>query len=86
MVLSAAYALWLYRRVVFGKLDKEALKGMLDLSTREKVIIYPLVALTILFGVYPAPIFDVTSVSVNALINDVTASLDMAVTTAAIGQ
>ena len=86
VVLSAAYALWLYRRVVFGKLDKEALKGMLDLSTREKVIIYPLVALTILFGVYPAPIFDVTSVSVNALINDVTASLDMAVTTAAIGQ
>ncbi|MFP1631395.1 NADH-quinone oxidoreductase subunit M [Zhengella sp. ZM62] len=86
VILSAAYALWLYRRVVFGKLDKEALKGMLDLSAREKVIIYPLVALTIFFGVYPAPIFDVTGVSVNALINDITASLDMAVTTAAIGQ
>ena len=86
VILSAAYALWLYRRVVFGKLDKEALKGMLDLSLREKVIIYPLVALTIFFGVYPAPIFEVTGVSVNALINDITASLDMAVTTAAIGQ
>ncbi|PHP68140.1 NADH-quinone oxidoreductase subunit M [Zhengella mangrovi] len=86
VILSAAYALWLYRRVIFGKLDKEALKGMLDLSVREKVIIYPLVALTIFFGVYPAPIFDVTNVSVNALINDVTASLDPVVTTAAIGR
>ncbi|MBU4530297.1 MAG: NADH-quinone oxidoreductase subunit M [Hoeflea sp.] len=78
VILSAAYALWLYRRVVFGALEKESLKAMLDLSRREKVILYPLVALIILFGVYPAPIFDVTAASVDALINNYTASLQAA--------
>ncbi len=64
VILSAAYALWLYRRVIFGALTKESLKGLLDLSTREKVILYPLVVLIIFFGVYPAPIFDATAASV----------------------
>src|SRR5690606_16706041 len=72
VILSAAYALWLYRRVVFGALTKENLKGMLDMSTREKIIIYPLVLLVILFGVYPSPVFDVTTASVDALVNNVT--------------
>ena len=76
VILSAAYALWLYRRVIFGQLTKESLKGMLDLSTREKVIIYPLVFFVILFGVYPAPVFDVTAASVAALINKVTLSIE----------
>lgn len=78
VILSAAYALWLYRRVVFGAMEKESLKAMLDLSGREKAILYPLLALTILFGVYPAPIFDVTAASVDALINNYTASLQAA--------
>jgi NADH-quinone oxidoreductase subunit M len=76
VVLSAAYALWLYRRVVFGQLTKDSLKAMLDLSTREKVVIYPLVFLVILFGVYPAPIFDATNASVEALVNNVTLSVE----------
>ncbi|MCZ4288610.1 NADH-quinone oxidoreductase subunit M [Hoeflea alexandrii] len=78
VILSAGYALWLYRRVIFGALEKESLKAMLDLSGREKAILYPLIALTILFGVYPAPIFDVTAASVDALINNYTASLQAA--------
>jgi NADH-quinone oxidoreductase subunit M len=78
VILSAAYALWLYRRVVFGALEKESLKSMLDLSGREKAIIYPLIALVIFFGVYPAPILDVTAASVDALINNYTASLQAA--------
>jgi NADH-quinone oxidoreductase subunit M len=78
VILSAAYALWLYRKVVFGALTKESLKGLLDLSTREKAIIYPLVVLVIFFGVYPAPIFDATAASVQALVNNVTVSLDAA--------
>jgi len=76
VILSAAYALWLYRKVIFGVLSKESLKGLLDLSTREKVVIYPLVVLVIFFGVYPAPIFDATAASVQALVNNVTVSLD----------
>jgi NADH-quinone oxidoreductase subunit M len=78
VILSAGYALWLYRRVVFGALEKESLKAMLDLSGREKAILYPLIVLTIFFGVYPAPIFDVTAASVDALINNYTASLQAA--------
>ena len=66
VILSAAYALWLYRQVVWGALTKESLKGLLDLSTREKIILYPLVALTIYFGVYPMPVFDATASAVSA--------------------
>jgi len=83
VVLSAAYALWLYRRVVFGPLVKEGLKGLADLSRREKAIIYPLVFLVILFGVYPAPVLDVTAASVDALVNNVTLSLEGAQSAAA---
>ncbi|TIS57823.1 NADH-quinone oxidoreductase subunit M [Mesorhizobium sp.] len=83
VILSAAYALWLYRRVIFGALTKESLKGLLDLSAREKVIIYPLVALVIFFGVYPAPVFDATAESVKALVTNVTASIGAAQTAAA---
>ena len=78
VVLSAAYALWLYRRVIFGPLTKESLKSMLDLSPRERAIIYPLVVLVIFFGVYPAPVFDVTAASVNALLDKVSLSIDIA--------
>ena len=78
VILSAAYALWLYRRVVFGALEKESLKGLLDLSLREKFILYPLIALTIFFGVYPAPIFDATAASVDLLVNNYQAALQAA--------
>jgi len=78
VILSAAYALWLYRRVIFGALEKESLKSLLDLSGREKAILYPLVILTIFFGVYPAPIFDATAASVDLLVNNYSAALQAA--------
>jgi NADH-quinone oxidoreductase subunit M len=78
VILSAAYALWLYRRVVFGALEKESLKAMLDLSAREKLVLYPLIALTIFFGVYPAPILDATAASVDNLVNNYSAALQAA--------
>jgi len=65
VILSAAYALWLYRRVIFGALTKDSLKGILDLDVREIAVLVPLVILTILFGFYPAPILDATAASVN---------------------
>lgn len=82
VILSAAYALWLYRRVVFGALEKESLKSILDLDTREKVILYPLIALIIFYGVYPMPVFDATNASVEALITNYQAALDAAKQTA----
>jgi len=78
MILSAAYALWLYRRVVFGALTKESLKVLKDLSVREKAILYPLVVLVIFFGVYPNALIDVTTASVGSLIDHLSASLDAA--------
>jgi NADH-quinone oxidoreductase subunit M len=67
VIFSAAYALYLYRRIIFGALTKESLKGILDLDFREAVVLAPLVVLTILFGFYPAPILDATAASVNLI-------------------
>jgi NADH-quinone oxidoreductase subunit M len=64
VIFSAAYALWLYRRVIFGALTKDTLKSILDLDRREAFVLVPLVILTILFGFYPAPILDATAASV----------------------
>jgi NADH-quinone oxidoreductase subunit M len=68
VVLSAAYALWLYGRMIFGALDKPSLKAILDLSPREIAFMAPLVVITIALGIYPKPIFDVTRVSVAHLV------------------
>ena len=75
VILSACYALWLYRRVVMGDLIKESLKTIKDMSTREKAIFAPLVIMTIWMGVYPAPILDRTGPSVAALVTQVDTAL-----------
>src|SRR3546814_20627856 len=62
VILSAAYALFLYRRIVFGVIEKDALKNILDLNRREALTLAPLVVATILFGIYPAPIFNIMAV------------------------
>jgi NADH-quinone oxidoreductase subunit M len=68
VILSAAYALWLYRRVVFGDLIKESLKSITDMTLRERAIFAPLVVMTILLGVYPSLVTDIIGPSVEALI------------------
>jgi NADH-quinone oxidoreductase subunit M len=70
VILSAAYALWLYRKVVFGALVKPSLQTIKDLTLRECLTLFPLVALTILFGVYPKPILDMSAASVQQLVNN----------------
>jgi NADH-quinone oxidoreductase subunit M len=62
------YALWLYRRVVFGDLIKESLKTITDMDRREKAIFAPLVAMTLLLGVYPSLVTDIIGPSVTALV------------------
>ena len=64
VILSAAYALYLYRRVIFGELDKASLASIADLSPREIAIFVPLLALTIYYGVHPGPILDASAASV----------------------
>lgn len=86
VILSASYALYLYRRIIFGKLVKPGLQAIQDLSLREFAILAPLVIITILMGIYPKPIFDVTSASVAHLIqqNQTAAALAHAPKVAAI--
>ncbi|MFO1033700.1 MAG: NADH-quinone oxidoreductase subunit M [Hyphomicrobiales bacterium] len=71
VILSAGYALWLYRRVVFGVLDKPSLSWMPDMTPRELATLAPLVLLTILFGVYPAPVLDTFSAAVENLLKSI---------------
>jgi NADH-quinone oxidoreductase subunit M len=68
VILSAAYALWLYRRVIFGALEKVSLKSIEDVGWREIATLVPLVVLIVLFGVYPAPLLDVFAASVAKLV------------------
>jgi NADH-quinone oxidoreductase subunit M len=70
VILSAAYALWLYRRVVMGDLIKESLKTIKDLTFREKAIMTPLVVMTLLLGVYPSLVTDIIGPSVANLIGE----------------
>ncbi len=69
VILSAAYALWLYRRVVFGDLIRESLKSITDMTAREKAIFAPLVVMTLLLGVYPSLVTDIIGPSVEALVS-----------------
>ena len=70
VILSAAYALWLYRRVAFGPLVKEALMSISDMDRRERAIFAPLVVMTLFLGIYPAAVTDIIGPSVAALISD----------------
>ena len=70
VILSAAYALWLYRRVTLGQLIKESLKSITDMTPRERWIFVPLIAMTLILGVYPRLVTDVTGPAVAALVAD----------------
>ncbi|HEY4274139.1 MAG TPA: NADH-quinone oxidoreductase subunit M [Rhizomicrobium sp.] len=75
VILSAAYALFLYRRIIFGALVKPSLQTIQDLTAREIAILAPLVVITIALGVYPKPVFDVTTPAVAKLLHDNKAAL-----------
>ena len=83
VILSAAYALYLYRRIIFGVLEKPALKTIRDLSRREIALLAPLVALVIYYGVQPQPILDACAASVAELIRNYDAALAATKTAAA---
>jgi NADH-quinone oxidoreductase subunit M len=78
MVLGAAYMLHLCRKVLFGRLVREELRGMLDLSLREKAMFAPLVALTLWIGIYPMSFLSFFQASVTALIQHHEAALQTA--------
>ena len=74
VILSAAYALWLYRRVIFGKLEKSSLAHMVDMTPRELMTLGPLAVLTLFFGIYPTPILGIFGSAVENLLKPVQAA------------
>ena len=76
VVLGAAYMLYVYRRIIFGKLDKENLMSIKDLSYREIIVFAPLILLVFWMGVYPSPFLDVMSASVENLITNFNVALN----------
>ena len=83
VILSAAYALYLYRRIIFGVFDKPSLKDIADLTPREIILLAPLLVLTIYYGVHPQPILDASAASVAELVRNYDAALALTKTAAA---
>jgi NADH-quinone oxidoreductase subunit M len=77
MILGAAYMLYLYRRVSFGRVTRDDLKALLDLSPREYAVFAPLIALTLWMGIYPQPFLSFFEASVAALVARHEAALNL---------
>jgi NADH-quinone oxidoreductase subunit M len=74
LVLGATYMLWLYRRVMFGAIVNEQVKAMEPMQMREFSIFLPLTFLVLLFGVYPMALLDVMAVSIQFVLDGLSAS------------
>jgi len=83
MVLGAAYMLYLYRRVVFGTITRDDLRGIMDLSPREIIIFAPLVVLTLWMGIYPSSFTSFFESTVAQMVKTHTAAMSGAVQIAA---
>ncbi len=70
IILAAAYMLWLYRRVIFGKIISSEIKELNDLNKTEISIFASLIFLILFFGVYPEPLINTVDISINNLINN----------------
>ena len=75
MILGAAYALWLYRRIIFGSITRDDLRSILDVSPREIAIFTPLIFLTFWMGIYPSSFTQFFDASVGAMVDQHTAAL-----------
>jgi NADH-quinone oxidoreductase subunit M len=71
LILGAAYTLWMYKRVVFGEVTKEAVAELKDINGREALILFLLAVVVLTFGIWPAPIFEIMHVSIEQLIEHV---------------
>ena len=76
VILAAAYMLWLYRRIVFGKVINSDLKKMKDLNLLEMYMLFPLAFLTVFFGFYPEPLFNTIEISISNLIDNYNQNLN----------
>ena len=71
LILGAAYTLWMYKRVIFGKITNDEVTYLKDLNHREKNILVILAIAVLAMGVWPAPVFDVLTPTVEHLLDHV---------------
>ena len=69
LILGAAYTLWMYKRVVFGSVGNSEIANLKDIDGREKLIFSALAITVLVFGVWPAPLFDIMGASVDQLVD-----------------
>ena len=74
LILGAAYTLWMYKRVIFGAVSNPAVAQLTDINGREKLMLSALAVMVMLFGIWPAPLFDMMHVSVEQLVNHISQS------------
>ncbi len=75
MILGAVYMLYLYRRVIFGTITRDDLRGILDLSPREIAIFTPLIGLTLWMGIYPSNFTTFFDATIHAMVDQHVAAL-----------
>jgi len=75
LILGAAYSLWMIKRVVYGEVRNEAVGELKDISAREKLLLGSLAVVILFFGIYPAPLIDVMTPSLDALLRVVMPTL-----------
>ena len=83
VIFAAAYMLWLYKRVIFGKINNNELKKIYDLNKTEIFILSSLAFLILFFGFYPDPLFRTIDISVSELIKNYEMNLTFYLTEAA---
>ena len=74
LILGAAYTLWMYKRVIFGEVTNDEVEKLQDINTREKLILGSLAFFVLLFGLWPAPLFEVMHATIENLIQHITQS------------
>src|SRR6056300_1651575 len=71
VILGATYMLWLYRRVMFGRAEKDEVLALEPLDRREIFIFLPLTILVIWYGIFPGGIFELMDVSITSILDQI---------------
>ena len=74
LILTAAYSLWMVKRVVFGEVGNEQVAKLQDINGRETFILGSLAVMVLLFGLWPAPLIEVMEVTIQNLIEHISIS------------
>ena len=72
LILAAAYSLWVYKRVIFGKPANETVARLEDVTKRERLVLFTLAILILALGIYPQPLIEIMQPSIEKIIESAT--------------